>query len=395
MENEVQSIPPRRRSRLTRGNGVTTDFAYDQASRLTLISHKKPDGTGNRTAKTVNRRMERYLYDGDEILCDYDKNGSFAAMYVNGPIIDERLALLRHGELYYYLTDHLGSVREMVDSRGSISNSYDYEAFGSPLITEENVHNRFRFAGRDLDKESLLGFFRDRMYEGKLGRFESVGWYDKLFGYNVYIYPRLNPIQYTDPYGLYLFTPYSGSARRCSNSSNGCLAKAKSDPESDCGRGEGCRSMPYGSARYQCCQVACGALGQDAVNDCAGLPPPPPPKPPEPPARPEKIPGKIHIDTRCYGQTQGFVIIPEAGKSLIRNPAGCIDYAADGIVFCSATPPYVVKVSDGCEVSIECKLTHSGICFEVVKKRGCLPLIGVRTLPKEDYPFKNRPWPCP
>jgi len=42
---EIPSIPAGRRSRLTRGNGVTTDFAYDAGSRPTLISHKKPDGT--------------------------------------------------------------------------------------------------------------------------------------------------------------------------------------------------------------------------------------------------------------------------------------------------------------------------------------------------------------
>ena len=45
MGDEVPMIQGGARSRLTRGNGVTTDFAYDAASRLTLISHKKPDGT--------------------------------------------------------------------------------------------------------------------------------------------------------------------------------------------------------------------------------------------------------------------------------------------------------------------------------------------------------------
>jgi len=196
MENEVPMIRGGRRSGLTRGNGVTTDFAYDVASRLMLISHKKPDGTGNRTAKTVNRRTERYLYDGDEILCDYDKNGSFAAMYVNGPIIDERLALLRDGELYYYLTDHLGSVRQLIDTAGNIKNSYDYEAYGSVHPEVEAAPNPAGFTGVILDRESSLLDYRWRKYSPTTGRFlqldrERAG----------YAYCSNNPLRTRDPYG--------------------------------------------------------------------------------------------------------------------------------------------------------------------------------------------------
>ena len=42
--NQVAWWRPVSLARRTRGSGVTTDFAYDSVPRLTLISHKKPDG---------------------------------------------------------------------------------------------------------------------------------------------------------------------------------------------------------------------------------------------------------------------------------------------------------------------------------------------------------------
>ena len=181
---------------------MTTDFAYDSASRLTLISHKKPDGTGNRTAKTVNRRTERYLYDGDEILCDYDKNGSFAAMYVNGPIIDERLALLRDGQLYYYLTDHLGSVRQLIDSTGSMRNLYEYEAFGAELRESEAVKNAFRFAGAPICIVTNLVNLRYRSYYPVAGVYLSNDPLFEIFPTQSYAFTFQNPLRNRDPYGL-------------------------------------------------------------------------------------------------------------------------------------------------------------------------------------------------
>jgi len=358
MENEVPNIPAGRRFRLTRGNGVTTDFVYDNASRLTEIVHRKPDGTGlssfaytfdpagnitrmafangdvaqydydakdqltgehrrgtlnydiifsydpvgnrltqsrqgaikdpgsitysynagdelltetgrnyintythdpngnttaktnkqtigpknqkkeateryiwdfenrmlgydaplgdsakdsvytyyadwwNRTQKTVHNNIERYLYDFDEILCDYNKPGNLKALYVNGPIIDERLALLRDGALYYYLTDHLGSVRQLIDTCGTVRNSYDYEAFGTCLGTSGGEPGRYGFAGRDVDKETQAVWMRARCYIGGSGRFLTRDPGSSGGTSNDYLYVSNRPTLLKDPSGL-------------------------------------------------------------------------------------------------------------------------------------------------------------------------------------------------
>jgi len=251
MRNEVTWLCSVRASMLIRRDGVATDFRYDNAyaydpngNTISRTETRHPPGKGrgippapkvdiysftwdyenrlvgydapgpskdstyvyyadwwNRTAKTVNRRTERYLYDGDEILCDYDKNGNLKALYVNGPIIDERLAMLHDGQLYYYLTDHLGSVRLLIDTAGNIKNSYDYEAFGSTLSRNESVSNSYLYTGRNWGLEIGQYYFRWRFYEPSVGRFTAhePGESARLSG--GYTYAANRPLVLRDPTG--------------------------------------------------------------------------------------------------------------------------------------------------------------------------------------------------
>ena len=101
MRNEVPGLRLGRRTKLTRGNGVTTDFAYDPASRLTLISHKKPDGTvlssfaytydngGNITRMSfANGDLAEYTYDRKDQLIGEQRSGSlnYAISFAYDPV---------------------------------------------------------------------------------------------------------------------------------------------------------------------------------------------------------------------------------------------------------------------------------------------------------------------
>ena len=134
MENEVPGLSLGRRSRLTRGNGVTTDFAYDSASRLTLISHKKPDGTVlSSFAYTFDQAgsiTEMRFANGDVAQYDYDAKDQLTAEH-------------RRGTLNYDITftyDPVGNRLKQVRS-GDIKDpweiTYSYNA-GDELLRESN-----------------------------------------------------------------------------------------------------------------------------------------------------------------------------------------------------------------------------------------------------------------
>jgi hypothetical protein len=63
------------------------------------------------------------------------------------------------GTVNWYLTDMLGSVREIVSSSGSALDTLTYDPFGG-LLSETNAANgdRFKFAGGEYD--SLMGGYR-------------------------------------------------------------------------------------------------------------------------------------------------------------------------------------------------------------------------------------------
>ncbi|GIW96377.1 MAG: hypothetical protein KatS3mg110_4418 [Pirellulaceae bacterium] len=78
------------------------------------------------------------------------------------------------GEVLWALGDHLGTVRDLIDSSGNVVNHLRYEAFGR-ITSETNaaVDFLFAFTGRERDEESGLFYYRARYYDPAVGRFIS------------------------------------------------------------------------------------------------------------------------------------------------------------------------------------------------------------------------------
>jgi RHS repeat-associated protein len=196
--------------------GVLTAYQWDHRNRLVKVLDYNSlgvvmqtvafeyDAMNRRLAKTVNGQPTRFLYNGDDSWADLDGGSGVIARYMHGARIDELLARQRASDgRGWYLTDHLGTVRDLVNASGAVLVHVDYSSFGQVLTTSNPAAvDRFGFTGRELDGEIGLNFNRTRYYSAQIGRFVSqdlIGFTSNEF--NLYRYGVNIPIFGTDPSG--------------------------------------------------------------------------------------------------------------------------------------------------------------------------------------------------
>ncbi len=208
--------------------GEVTEFEYDHRNRLTRSTTRSSGGIitsenqfvfdvfGRRIAVIndadgagpMEAVRENFVYDGDNVWADYNEAGEAIARYLFGDGIDSNIARWRAGEgIAWYLTDHLGSVRGIVDALGVLQNQTTYDSFGQ-ILSETNslFGDRFKFTGRELNSGSDY-YYRARVFDANLGRFSSA---DPLgFGgrdLNLHRYVANRSVNAVDPTGQALIS---------------------------------------------------------------------------------------------------------------------------------------------------------------------------------------------
>ena len=192
-----------------------TQYTFDAENRLTKVedfaagnptptamSTYRYDGLGRRIEKVANGQTTRYIYDGEDILLEYDGTNTLQARYTHGPGIDEPIAVTRGGSTFFYHADALGSVSELTASAGALAKSYAYDAYGSIVDQTGTVEQPYAYTGRELDSESGLYYYRARYYDSTTGRFLRKDPIGLSGGINLYGYVSNNPVNLTDPFGL-------------------------------------------------------------------------------------------------------------------------------------------------------------------------------------------------
>jgi RHS repeat-associated protein len=152
-----------------------------------------------------NGLTRRYIYDGEDLLLEYDESNTLQARYTHGPGVDEPIAMTRGSASYFYHQDGLGTVTELTDGSGTTAKSYAYDSWGNILAQTGTVENPYTYTGREFDAETGLYYYRERYYDPQTGRFlqkDPIG----LRGgdFTLYAYVGNDPIDRIDPYGLYL-----------------------------------------------------------------------------------------------------------------------------------------------------------------------------------------------
>ncbi|SCZ74349.1 RHS repeat domain-containing protein, partial [Photorhabdus luminescens] len=117
-------------------------------------------------------------------------------------------ARYQKGQLYYVVSDHQGTVREILTEAGELLWAGRLLTWGEPerwpVLTVNDPRNltcNFRFCGQYEDEESGLFYNRHRYYESETGQYLSPDPLNLAGGVNPYSYVH-NPANWIDPFGL-------------------------------------------------------------------------------------------------------------------------------------------------------------------------------------------------
>jgi RHS repeat-associated protein len=170
------------------------------------------DGFGNRLAKTVNGVTTKYLVEDDVNPTGYPQvfeeltNGAVTRTYTYGlQRIDEEQVINNAWTTSYYGYDGFGTVRQLTNSAGAVTDTFEYDAFGNEITHTGTTPNNYLYRGEQFDPDLGLYYLRARYYNPQTGRFMSrdprPGYIMRPIGLHKYLYANGDPVDYVDPSG--------------------------------------------------------------------------------------------------------------------------------------------------------------------------------------------------
>ncbi len=191
----------------------TTTYDYDVLGNLvsvtmpdaTLIEYIV-DGAGRRIGKRVDGVLVQGFLYKDQLnpIAELDDAGNVVSRFVYGSRFNVPDYMIKGGNTYRIISDHLGSPRIVADTTtGQIVQQVNYDEFGNILSDTNPGFQPFGFAGGIYDQDTKLVRFGARDYDPATGRWTAK---DLIFfaggDTNLYGYVQNNPVNFIDPDGL-------------------------------------------------------------------------------------------------------------------------------------------------------------------------------------------------
>lgn len=152
------------------------------------------DGTKLRTVHKIGSVTTTTDYCGNVI---YENNTAKLLL------TEEGYVSLNDNKYHYYLKDHQGNNRVVVDQNGNVEETNHYYPFGGVFANTGNAQP-YKYNGKELDAKKGLNWYDygARHYDAALGRWHVVDpLVEKYYSISPYVYCLNNSIKYIDPTG--------------------------------------------------------------------------------------------------------------------------------------------------------------------------------------------------
>ena len=198
------------------------EYTYDSNGNLTKDLNK---GISNISYNCLNLPSAVTFSDGSTIVYTYAADGAKLktvhkiggtttttdycgnVIYENGVqkllLTEEGYVTLSDGKYHYYLKDHQGNNRVVINQSGTVEETNHYYPFGGVFASSGNVQP-YKYNGKELDAKKGLNWYDygARHYDAALGRFTTVDpSAENYYSTSPFTYCLNNPLNYIDPLG--------------------------------------------------------------------------------------------------------------------------------------------------------------------------------------------------